>query len=167
MLAPNAPSRSNFRLALTGSMRLADLISLRYLLLRVSTAAGAFAMGFVQTFVFARVLSPERFSIFIVVGAIGYTLWVTDLGLAKIVFVNLRRPHLAGGSDEQTARQATAVIFFYLTLAVAASFVCFMIALAQHSSTLRGAADLALFLLYIVLNLAWFSLRTISIAVDL
>jgi O-antigen/teichoic acid export membrane protein len=143
------------------------LISIPYLFLRASTACGAFAMGFVQTFVFARILSPERFSIFIVVGAIGYTLWVTDLGLAKILFVNLRKPHLAGQRDDQTARQAAAVIFFYVALAVAASLVCFTITATRPSSTPHGAVDLALFLLYIALNLAWFSLRTISIAVDL
>ena len=36
------------------------LISIPFLLLRVSTAGGAFAMGLVQTLVFARVLTPER-----------------------------------------------------------------------------------------------------------
>jgi O-antigen/teichoic acid export membrane protein len=143
------------------------LISLPYLFLRASTAGGALAMGFVQTFVFARILSPERFSIFIVVGAIGYTLWLSDLGLAKILFVNLRKPHLAGGHDEQAARQATAVILLYVLLAAAASVVCFMATLAHSSSTLRGAVELSLFMLYITLNLAWFSLRSISIAVDL
>src|SRR5271154_1569456 len=149
MLAPNAPSRSKFWLALTGSMRLADLISLRYLLLRVSTAAGAFAMGFVQTFVFARVLDPERFSIFIVVGGIGYTLWLTDLGLAKILFVNLRAGHLAGKPQARDARQATAVILFYVLLAIAASLVCIAVRLSQASATPRDAIELGLFLLYI------------------
>jgi len=143
------------------------LISIPYLILRASSAGGALAMGFVQTFVFARILSPERFSIFIVVGAIGYSLWVTDLGLAKILFVNLRRPYLTGGRDEAAARQATAVMLFYGLLAVAAAAVCFAVALAQFSSTLRGAAELSLFILYITLNLAWFSFRSISIAVDL
>ncbi len=143
------------------------LISIPYLFLRASTAGGALAMGFVQTFVFARILSPERFSIFIVVGAIGYTLWVTDLGLAKILFVNLRKPHLAGGRDEQAARQATAVILLYVLLAVAASLGCLAVTLAHAASTLRGAVELSLFMLYITLNLAWFSLRSISIAVDL
>lgn len=143
------------------------LISIPYLLLRATTAGGAFAMGFVQTFVFARVLSPERFSVFIVVGAIGYTLWFTDLGLAKILFVNLRTPHLAGRRDEPAARQATAVIAFYIALALVASLICFAIALAHPASSLLDATQLALFLLYITLNLAWFSLRTISSAVDL
>jgi O-antigen/teichoic acid export membrane protein len=143
------------------------LISIRYMLLRCSTAAGAVAMGLVQTFVFARVLTPERFSIFIVVGAIGYTLWLADLGLANILFLNLRTPHLAGGKSEEAARQATALILFYAALAIAASLVCFVAALAQHSSTLRGAFELALFLLYVTLNLAWSSLRSVSIAIDL
>ena len=43
------------------------LISIPFLLLRVSTAGGAFAMGLVQTLVFARVLTPDRFSLFILV----------------------------------------------------------------------------------------------------
>src|SRR5580700_7260381 len=92
------------------------LISIPYMLLRASTAGGAVVTGFVQTFVFARVLAPERFSIFIV---------------------------------------------FYAALAIAASCLCFAAALAQLSSTLRGAFELALFLLYITLNLAWTSLRSI------
>lgn len=142
------------------------LISIPYLLLRAATAGGAFAMGFVQTFVFARVLSPERFSIFIVVAAMGYTLWFTDLGLAKILFVNLRAPHLAGRRDEGAARQATAVISFYVALAVVAALVCFAVTFVRHATAPREAAELALFLLYITLNLGWFSLRTLSIAVD-
>lgn len=143
------------------------LISVPYLLLRAATAGGAVATGLVQTFVFARVLTPERFSIFIVVGAIGYTLWLADLGLANIVFVNLRGPYLAGSKNEQAARQATAVILFYAALAIAASVACFAVTLAQPSSALRGAFELALFLLYITLNLAWSALRSISIAIDL
>jgi|HubBroStandDraft_6_1064221.scaffolds.fasta_scaffold44043_3 O-antigen/teichoic acid export membrane protein len=143
------------------------LISIPYLFLRGSTAGAALAMGFVQTFVLARVLSPERFSIFIVIGAVGYSLWVTDLGLAKILFVNLRDQHLAGRRDEHAARQATAVILLYGLLAVGASLACFAITLIHPASTLRSAAELSLFMLYITLNLAWFSLRTISIAVDL
>ena len=123
MLAPNADSKPTLRSAFAAANRLADLISLPYLLLRGSTAATAFAMGFVQTFTFARVLSPDRFSLFIVVGAIGYTLWLTDLGLAKILFVNLRAAHLNGRHDERAARQATSVILFYALLALTAAFL--------------------------------------------
>jgi O-antigen/teichoic acid export membrane protein len=143
------------------------LISIPYLLLRTSSAGGAFVMGFIQTFVFARILTPDRFSIFIVVGAIGYTLWLTDLGLAKILFVNLRAGHLNGRPDEHAARQATAVILFYALLGFAAALVCFAVRVAQPATGWRDAAELALFLLYITLNLAWFSLRTVSISVDL
>jgi hypothetical protein len=142
------------------------LISIPYLLLRASTAGGAFVMGFIQTFVLARVLSPDRFSLFIVVGGIGYTLWVTDLGLAKILFVNLRAGHLAGKPRAADARQASAVILFYVLLAVATSLICAAVASVQPGATLRDAVEFSLFLLYITLNLAWFSLRSISIAVD-
>jgi O-antigen/teichoic acid export membrane protein len=143
------------------------LISIPYLLLRGSTAAGAFAMGFVQTFVFARILDPERFSVFIITAAVGYSLWITDLGLAKIAFVNLRTPHLAGERDDKAACQAGAVILFYILLSVAAALVCFAAELLRAGPRLHEAFDLALFLLFIALNLAWFSLRTVSIAVDL
>jgi hypothetical protein len=143
------------------------LISIAYFLLRVTTAGGAFVMGFVQTFVFARVLPPDRFSVFIVLGGIGYSLWLTDLGLAKILFVNLRAGHLAGKLDRRDARQATAIIAFYVFLGIAASLVCITARLLQPASTLRDAIELGLYLLFIALNLAWYSLRSISIAVDL
>jgi O-antigen/teichoic acid export membrane protein len=51
-------------------------------------------------------------------------------------------------------------------LGIAASLVCIALSFAQPSATLRDAVELGLFLLYISLNLAWFSLRSISIAVD-
>src|ERR1700685_2961048 len=90
------------------------LISTPFLQLRVSTAGGAFAMGLVQTLVFARVLAPDRFSLFILVGAIGYSLWLCDLGLAKILFVQLRAAHLAGKTDARAAGQATAGTLVYV-----------------------------------------------------
>jgi O-antigen/teichoic acid export membrane protein len=143
------------------------LISLSYSLLRFSTAGGAVAMGLVQTLVFARLLTPERFSIFIVAAAVGYTLWVADLGLANIVFVNLRTPFLAGGKSDEVARQTTAVVLFYALLAIGAALACFAVVLARPAATLEDAVALALFLLYITLNLPWTALRSISIAVDL
>ena len=85
----------------------------------------------------ARILTPERFSIFIVVGAIGYTLWLADLGFSNILFVNLRSAHLAGGKNEQAARQVTAVILFYAVLALAASLLCFTVALTRPAATHR------------------------------
>src|SRR5579863_5116477 len=136
------------------------LISLPYLLLRAATAAGAFAMGFVQTFVFARVLTPERFSVFIVVGAIGYTLWLAELGLPNILFVNLREPHLSGRRNARAANDATAVVVFYAAIAIAAALVCFAVAWSRPAATPSGAFALALFLLYVTLNLAWTSLRS-------
>jgi O-antigen/teichoic acid export membrane protein len=143
------------------------LISIPYLLLRGSTAACAVAMGFVQTFVFARVLDPERFSIFILTAAVGYSLWIADLGLAKIAFVNLRAPHLAGTRNTRAASEAGAIILFYILLSTAAALACFTAVLQRSGATLQDAFDLALFLSFIALNLAWSALRTISMAVDL
>jgi hypothetical protein len=142
----------------------ARLISIPFLLLRVATAAGAFAMGLVQTLVFARVLTPDRFSLFILVGAIGYSLWLCDLGLAKILFVQLRAAQLAGKTDDRAAGQATAVIAFYVLLAAAGALACFgMMALRL---SLLEACDFGLFFFYITLNLTWVCLRSVSIAVD-
>jgi O-antigen/teichoic acid export membrane protein len=142
------------------------LVSVPFLLLRVSTAGGAFATGFIQTLVFARVLTPDRFSLFILVGAVGYSLWLCDLGLAKILFVQLRSAHLAGKTDRQAAGQATAVTLFYVLLAAAGALLCFAIMASRPANSLLEAADLGLFFLYIGLNLAWICLRSLSIAVD-
>jgi O-antigen/teichoic acid export membrane protein len=142
------------------------LISIPFLLLRVSTAGGAFATGFVQTLVFARVLSPDRFSLFIVVGAVGYSLWLCDLGLAKILFVQLRNAHLGGRTDERAAGHATAVVLFYVLLATAASLVCATAMYTRPHLSMLDAADFGLFFLYIGLNLPWVCLRSVSIAVD-
>jgi O-antigen/teichoic acid export membrane protein len=143
------------------------LISLSYLILRGATAAGTVAMGFVQTFVFARVLDPQLFSIFILTAAVGYSLWITDLGLAKIVFVNLRASHLDGRHDARAAREAGTVVLFYILLSSFASFACFGIVRLRAGTSAHEALDLSLFLSFIALNLAWSSLRTISLAVDL
>jgi len=143
------------------------LISIPFLLLRAATAGGALATGFVQTFVFARILSPELFSVFIVVGAVGYTLWLAELGLPSVLFVNLRVQHLARRRDAATAHQATALIVFYAAGAIAAAAICFIVALARPDATLTLASELALFLSSIALNLPWTALRSISIAVDL
>src|SRR6202162_6521371 len=139
----------------------ARLISIPFLLLRISTAGGAFAMGLVQTLVFARVLAPDRFSLFILVGAIGYSLWLCDLGLAKILFVQLRAAHLAGKTDARAARQATAVIVFYVLLAAGGALVCFAVMSARPSFSIVEATDFALFFLYVTLNLTWVCLRSI------
>lgn len=144
----------------------ARLISIPYLLLRSSTAAAAFAMGLVQTFVFARILSPERFSIFIVLGAVGYSLWVSDLGLAKILFVNLRKGHLSGRVETTAATQATAVIVIYLLIAVVGSLACFAAMALRARFSSNDAADFALFFLFIALNLPWYCLRSVAISVD-
>jgi O-antigen/teichoic acid export membrane protein len=144
----------------------ARLISIPFLLLRVSTAAGAFAMGLVQTLVFARVLTPDRFSLFILVGAIGYSLWLCDLGLAKILFVQLRTAHLAGKTDARAAGQATAVILFYVLLAAGGALVCFAVMAVHPAFSILDATDFGLFFLYVTLNLTWVCLRSISIAID-
>src|SRR5258708_26080048 len=142
------------------------LVSMAFLLLRVSTAGGAFATGFIQTLVFARVLTPDRFSLFILVGAVGYSLWLCDLGLAKILFVQLRTAHLAGKTDRQAAGQGTAVPVFYVLLAAGGALACFVIMASRPANSLLEAADFGLFFLYVGLNLAWVCLRSISIAVD-
>src|SRR5204862_6916565 len=89
------------------------MISVPFFLLRTTTAGSAFVTGLAQTFVFAHVLSPQRFSIFILVAAIGYSLWLCDFGIVKILFVRLRANFLSRRSNKTAARHATAVVLFY------------------------------------------------------
>ena len=88
------------------------LISYRYMVLRVSTAAGTLGAGLLQTFVFARVLTPERFSLFIFFAALGYSLYLADVGIVKVLFVNLRGRFLQNKPLGAIAGQATMVFCF-------------------------------------------------------
>jgi hypothetical protein len=140
------------------------LISVPFFLLRTTTAGAAFITGLVQTFVFAHVLSPERFSIFILVAALGYSLWLIDFGIVKILFVKLRAHFLAGERSDATAAHATAVSLFYFSLTAIGALFCVIITV-RHASLLN-AVEFGLFFLFVSLNLVWFALRNIAIAVD-
>lgn len=141
-------------------------LSIPYLFLRSSTAGGALIAGLIQTFVFARIVSPERFSIFILVGTLGITLWLFDLGMSKIVFVRTRDWHLAGRRGVTVAEQSGAIAILYALLALAISAVFFLVIVARPDSSTLNALELSLFFLFTALNLVWFVLRNISVAID-
>ena len=145
---------------------LASVLSLRYFLLRSSTAAAAIAAGLVQTFVFARVLTPERFSIFILIGTVGVSLWLFDLGAAKILFVRQRARHLGQRADLTVAVHSSAVVLLYGLIVLAGTLLCFALTASRASVTPGQAAEYALFFSFSALNLVWFPLRNISNAVD-
>src|ERR1700743_2203913 len=121
------------------------LISYRYTLLRATTAAGTLGTGILQTFVFARVLTPERFSLFIFFAALGYTLYLSDAGMVKVLFVNLRGRFLQGKPFAENSGQATAIVILYFTLAALASCICFLILTAHFSYSLGATIDLTQF----------------------
>jgi O-antigen/teichoic acid export membrane protein len=162
-----APAAKAFPMTIAGwQARLAEVLSLRYALLRGWTAGSALLAGLIQTFVFARVLSPERFSLFILVGAVGVSMWLFDLGLSKILFVKMRKQFLAGEDTLPIAAQASAVAVFY-TLAIGlGAAVCFAVTYAWPSVSAWEAIEFALFFFFTGFNLAWFVLRNVSVAVD-
>ena len=143
-----------------------SMISIPFFLLRTTTAGAALLTGLLQTYVFAHVLSPQRFSIFILVAAFGYSLWLIDFGIVKILFVRLRARFLAGDRNEAVAGHATAVVLFYFWLVVSGALLCFVFMATQTASSVREALEFGLFFLLVALNLVWFALRNISIAVD-
>jgi O-antigen/teichoic acid export membrane protein len=142
------------------------LISIPFFLLRTGTAGAALVTGLLQTFVFAHVLSPHRFSIFILVAAVGYSLWLIDFGIVKILFVQQRARFLAGDRSDEIARQATAIVLFYFGLVSSGALLCFLFMAIQTSTPLQEAVEFGLFFLLVALNLVWFALRYVSIAVD-
>ena len=166
MTAIPAPARRKSFLQAFKRSPIAGLISLRYFILRFSTAGSALIAGLIQTFVFARVLDPELFSIFILVGTLGISMWLFDLGLPKILFVELRARHLAGDDKDPAARQANALALLYAALVAAGALLCFAAMAARPSATTWQAAEFALFFLFSALNLVWFVLRNFCIAVD-
>jgi hypothetical protein len=142
------------------------LISIPFFLLRTGTAGAALVTGLLQTYVFAHVLSPQRFSVFILVAAVGYSLWLIDFGIVKILFVQQRARFLANDRSDTIAGHATAIVLFYFGLVSSGALLCFIFMAIQTSAPLREAAEFGLFFLLVALNLVWFALRYISIAVD-
>ncbi len=144
----------------------AGLLSVRYFLLRASTATAAVISGLVQTFVFARVLSAEEFSIYILIGTFGVSLWLFDLGAAKILFVRQRARHLAQRSDDMIVAQSSAVVALYALIVLAGTLACFAVMASRATVTSWQAIEFALFFSFAALNLVWFPLRNVSNAVD-
>ena len=142
------------------------MISLPYFILRFATSGGLLAAGLLQTFVFAHVLRPEEFSIFILSAALGVSMWLFDLGVPKILFVRLRADHLAGADTSAVATQANAIAILYAILVIAGSLIHFGVLAARPAISLWQAAEFALFFLFAALNLVWFVLRNLSVAVD-
>jgi O-antigen/teichoic acid export membrane protein len=142
------------------------LLSYRYTSLRAATAAGTLGTGILQTFVFARVLTPERFSLFIFFAALGYTLYLTDAGMVKVLFVNLRSRFLQNKPYGEISGQTTAIVILYFALAALASIICFLILETRLGYSLGESIDLTLFFAFNAINLPWVALRYFSIAID-
>jgi hypothetical protein len=142
------------------------LIPYRYTMLRACTAAGTLGTGVLQTFVFARVLTPERFSLFIFFAALGYSLYLSDAGMVKVLFVNLRGRFLQNKSSSAISGQATAIVTLYFALAALASIACFFVLATHFNYSIGDSANLALFFVFNAINLPWVALRYFSIAIN-
>jgi O-antigen/teichoic acid export membrane protein len=141
-------------------------LSIPYLFLRSATAGSALVAGLIQTFVFVRVISPEQFSLFILVGTLGVTFWLFDFGMAKILFVRTREWYLGGKKGSVTAEESGAIATLYAGIGLVGSAIFFLAILAHPAWGALDALDLALFLLFTTLNLVWFVLRNLSVATD-
>jgi O-antigen/teichoic acid export membrane protein len=144
----------------------ASLLSLPYFLLRSFTAAAAVISGLAQTFVFARVLTPKDFSIYILIGSFGVALWLFDFGAAKILFLRQRARYLAQQQGEEVPAQSNAIVLLYALVVVAGALLCFAITASRSSTTLGQAAEFGAFFCFAALNLVWFPLRNVCTAVD-
>jgi O-antigen/teichoic acid export membrane protein len=142
------------------------LISYPYMALRAATAGATLVVGLLQTFVFARVMSPERFSLFIFVAAVSYSLYLADGGIVKVLFVSLRRRFLQNRPFGGIANHATVVVGLYFALAALTTLLCFLILTGRGKSSGVDCTELALFFLFNAINLPWLALRNISIAID-
>jgi len=166
MRAVAASTVSKFWLTLGAGTPLADFISFRYLLLRAWTAGGGLIAGLAQTFVFARILEPKEFSLFILVGVLGTTTWLFDLGFSKILFVKLRQRFLADEDTLSIGSQANAVATFYAFVIAVGALICFVLMAVRPETSIWHAAELGLFFFFSAFNLTWFVLRNACIAVD-
>jgi len=142
------------------------LISYRYMVLRTSTAGATLGAGLLQTFVFARVLAPERFSLFILLAALGYALYLVDAGMVKVLFVDLRARFLQNKPFGVIASQATAMFILYSALAALVTLLCFLALHIHFDYSFRDCTELTLFFAFNAINLPWLALRYFSIAID-
>lgn len=164
MLAPSQPQTRLRRWTFGSPLR--GLLSLRYAVLRAWTAGGGIIAGLVQTFVFARVLDPHTFSLFILVGALGVSMWLFDLGFSRILFVRMRERFLAGQDLLDMGAQVNAVAMFYAALIAVASLNVIAAAVLLAGVDEFGAVELGLFFFFSAFNLTWFVFRNASLAVD-
>ena len=104
------------------------LLSYPYMILRASTAGATLGTGILQTFVFARVLGPDRFSLFIFFAALGYSLPVADAGMVKVLFVDLRARFLQNKAFATIVGQATGLVVLYFAITALATAICFFAA---------------------------------------
>lgn len=142
------------------------LISYRYMALRASTAAGTLGAGLLQTFVFARVLGPQRFSLFIFFAALGYSLYLTDAGMVKVLFVNLRSRFLRKEPFAEIGAHATALVMTYFSVTGLAVLICLVLLSDRFHYSMSDSIDLTLFFAFNAVNLPWIALRYFSIAID-
>jgi hypothetical protein len=142
------------------------LFSYRYMVLRASTAAATLGVGVLQTFVFARVLGPQQFSLFILFAALGYSLYLTDAGMVKVLFVSLRNRFLRKEPFAEISAQATGLVIAYFAVAAVAVLICFAVLFGRFNHSTGETIDLTLFFAFNAVNLPWVALRYFSIAID-
>jgi len=139
------------------------VVAIAFLGLRAMSAFGAMANGFALTFSFARVLDTHLFALFMFIGNLGVTVWLFDLGLARVLYVRLRELHLSGtlAGSKDTGRQAASVVLLYSALVLTGAAVIFAV---------RGRLDqgvpLAMFFAFCAMNVPWYVFRQLSAATD-
>jgi hypothetical protein len=148
------------------SVRPARLISLPFMFLRGLSTVGVTVAAMIQIYVFARIMSAEQFSIFILVGAFGYSLWLVDFGIVKYLFVQLRAAHLKGVKTLPLVKQSTLIVIFHGCLTLLGAVLCFVVLESLSPISVLQATKYTLFFTFTALNLVWYALRNISFAVD-
>lgn len=141
-------------------------IPISYLLVRVTTGAGAVLGGLIQTFVFARVLGTQDFAVFILLSSFGVAMNALDLGVAKLLFVRMRKAFLQGKLTAKIARQATSVVAFYAGIVIACVVACVLVVSVLPGLSAWQSTQYSLYFLFAALNFIWLPLRNVSLAVD-
>ena len=131
--------------------------------LRAMSALGAIINGFALTYGFARIFDAHLFALFMFVGNLGVTLWLFDLGLARVLYVRLRALSLSStlAENRHIGLQATSVVALYLVLVAIGAATA-----SVFGQRIGQGYALGMFFAFCALNLPWYALRQISAAVD-
>lgn len=136
-----------------------------YLLLRLLNTALGLVWGFALMAVMIRTIGVDRYSYYVIIGAIGIYIASVDLGISNVLYARLREAFFKNTVSDLAA-PARGSIAVYVAVAIFATLL-YAVYLALAAPPAAGSAwALFLFFAATLANFPWIVLRAVVAAVD-